>query len=39
MKDQIDVIVEEIKTLEKELFPEYFTTVEDTVEEDIPEVV
>ena len=29
MKDQIDIIVEEIKALEKELFPEYFSTVEE----------
>lgn len=33
MKDQIDLLIEEIKALEIELFPEYFTTVEDTVEE------
>lgn len=39
MKDQIDILIEENTALEMELFPEYFTTVEYTVEEDIPEEV
>lgn len=39
MKDQIDLLIEENKALEKELFPEYFTTVSSTVEEDISEEV
>ncbi len=38
MKDQIDIIKEEIKALERELFPEYFiNAVEETVEENILE--
>lgn len=37
MKDQIDIIVEEIKALERELFPELYHSdkvEEDTTEED-----
>lgn len=39
MKDQIDIIKEEIKALEMELFPEYFVdTVEETVEDILEEM-